>query len=1071
MIRLSAYIRKIVQTSVLGVAICAPSAAFAQDITTGLEAHWGFEEADGATQATDLSGNGNTLLFTSSDAENDFLEGVFGRAVSLDGATDCLRTSTNNDAIDNLDVFTLAIWVKPASFPGSQSRLISPGASLFDLQLSAGNNFTFVVNTGAAGGSNININGPTMSATDLEKWHHVVGTYDGTTMILYINGKPVNSSAQTGAVNDGGNGFGIGNNAVCGQVIGGLYDDARIYSRALTPADVQALYEAPTKSCEQQNRGSIIYNTDGQVMQYCDATNWVAMGKERYVPEAAQFVRADTDWLTRGGDLTDITDTKRVTGSVWVRRTTSGAGAVDEIYSASSRFRITFDIGDNVRVTARNAADTSILSHSSAAITDSDWHHILFSIDMENQAGSYVYVDDVNATNFFTFTDDFIDIAGGGHSIGANGGSNLFDGEMADFWLDTGTYIDLSVEANRRKFIDAAGNPADLGSAGEGPLGTAPDVFMSGDIADWHTNKGTGGGFTENGEITEAFGPSKITGGVSNLSSIPACSTSTSAHSFSLAGTLPAAGRELLGLWVDPPYIFAGNGWTGGDTPFEVYTFDGTNFTVVDSVLSGHGYPENIWSDGSYYYVASPGTGLFAYTFDGTDLTLAGSETTVLNEARSPWGDGTYIYVSDGTGGFHAFTFDGSTFTQVGTSVSTNGFALGVYADGEYVYLGDGAGGLRVYTFDGANWTFIDEDTTYAARRVWDDGNYLYLIGNGGLVAYDFDGTTLTALAVETAGIGGNSDVWGDGQFIYVAASGTNGVRVYDFNGTEFTLIDTYPSVTDMRSVAGDGTYIFAGDRTQGLYALNGFECLQCTNPTGRAGDMIYNTSTNQMQYCNAEQWVAMGPTGDGGVGCNNPSGAAGDITYNTTYERIQYCEGDEWVSIGKNVPDCPNIGDTCDNGTIYVGLSPDGNVRMYTQPADNTNTQWGTTAIVTYTTTGITNTVTGEANTNALIALDSDSGTTGTQPHNAAQFCYDYTGFNASDWYLPAEDELDVLYTNRNTGSLAGTFDTSGSINSYYWTSTEQAADRARHTLFSSGATNQGQKDQSRNYRCVRKD
>jgi len=1063
------HIRKKYQTALLAAILIAPTSALAQDITSGLEAHWGFEEASGATQAADLSGNGNTAFFTSSDADNDFVKGVFGQAVSIDGTTDCLRTNTNNDAIDNLDVFTLALWVRPNNLPGVQSRLLSPGASTFDLQITSGNNFAFIVNTSASGGSNRNITSPALSTQDLRKWHHVAGTYDGTTMILYVNGKPVNSNAQTGAVNNGGNGFGIGNNATCGQPIGGLYDDVRVYDRALTPEDVEALYEAPSKSCEIQNRGSIIYNTDGQVMQYCDSSNWVAMGKQRYVPEAASFVSADSDSLTRGGNLTGIADTKRVTGSFWVKRTSLSGGAVKEIYSATSRFRITFDTGDNLRITGRNAADTSILSHSSAAITDSDWHHVIFSIDMENQADSHVYVDDVDVTNFFTFTDDFIDISASWHTIGANGGSNLLDAHIADFWLETDTYLDLSDTQNRRKFIDASGNPVDLGTNGEGPLGAAPDVFLSGNIEDWHTNKGTGGGFTENGALAAGIGPSKITGGVSNLSSIPACSTSSSAHSFSLAGTLPAANRDFLGLWVDPPYIFAGNGWMGGDTPFEVYTFDGTNFTVVDSVTSGHGFPENIWSDGTYYYLAAPGSGLYAYTFDGTDLTLVGSETTIANEARGPWGDGEYIYVADGAGGFHAFTFDGTTFTQAGSSLATSGFSLSVYSDGEFLYLGDGAGGLRIYTFNGTSWTAVDSAANNT-RRIWDDQNFIYGIGSAGLFAYSFDGTTLTEIASETTGIGSNTDVWGDGQFIYAAGGSTNGVRVYDFNGTEFTLVDTYPSVNDMRSVAGDGTYIFAGDSNQGLYALNGFDCLQCTNPTGRAGDITYNTSTNQMQYCNAEQWVAMGPTGDGGAGCSNPGGAAGDIAYNTTYDRMQYCEGDEWIAIGSS-SDCANIGDTCGDGTVYVGLSPDGNVRMYTQPADNTNTEWGDSGTVTFTTTSITDTVTGESNTSALVALDSDSGTAGTQQHNAAQFCFDYTGFGASDWYLPAEDELDVLYTNRNAGALNGTFDTSGGINSYYWTSTEQAADRARHTLFSSGSTNQGTKSQSRNFRCVRKD
>lgn len=261
-----------------------------------------------------------------------------------------------------------------------------------------------------------------------------------------------------------------------------------------------------------------------------------------------------------------------------------------------------------------------------------------------------------------------------------------------------------------------------------------------------------------------------------------------------------------------------------------------------------------------------------------------------------------------------------------------------------------------------------------------------------------------------------------------------------------------------------DGSQWFAMGPTESVTGAG------CTNPVSSAGDITYNTSTHQMQYCNSLEHVAMGPPGNGGAGCTNPAGSAGDLTFNTTLNMMQYCEGDEWIGIA-GAGDCRNIGELCSNGSVYVGLSPDGNTRMYTQPADNGLLPWGTNSTVTFVTTGITDTTTGEANTVALIALDSDAGTAGIQQHEAAQFCADFTGHSNSDWYLPAEDELDVLYNNRNAGVLAGTFTETASPAAYYWASTEQAQDRARHTLFASGGTNQGVKDQNRNFRCVRKD
>ena len=73
---------------------------------------------------------------------------------------------------------------------------------------------------------------------------------------------------------------------------------------------------------------------------------------------------------------------------------------------------------------------------------------------------------------------------------------------MADLMMWPGTYLDFSVEANRRLFISAAGKPVDPAVA-VAALGT-PIVRFSGPTASWHTNKGSGGGFTENGALTDA---------------------------------------------------------------------------------------------------------------------------------------------------------------------------------------------------------------------------------------------------------------------------------------------------------------------------------------------------------------------------------------------------------------------------------------------------------------------------------------------------------------------------------------------------------------------------------------
>lgn len=148
-----------------------------------------------------------------------------------------------------------------------------------------------------------------------------------------------------------------------------------------------------------------------------------------------------------------------------------------------------------------------------------------------------------------------------------------------------------------------------------------------------------------------------------------------------------------------------------------------------------------------------------------------------------------------------------------------------------------------------------------------------------------------------------------------------------------------------------------------------------------------------------------------------------------------------------------PSIGDFCADGTVYAGLSPDGNVPMYTTPGDQSNgTPWNNNN-GNDTASGQTSAVTGAANSLALTETSGggacqqddpcDAETTaGVQPHQAAQICADFGSHGHDDWYLPAKNELNILYTNKDA---IGAF-TSGQ----YWSSTEISTGVAENQNFS---------------------
>lgn len=243
---------------------------------------------------------------------------------------------------------------------------------------------------------------------------------------------------------------------------------------------------------------NLVGDENGAVLQI----NTTSIQREAYQANAVLF---DGDYLTRGADLTGSADSKLWSGSFWVARA-GASGQGETIYdTVQTRAFIEFDTGDRLHFGARNSAGSTILDWQTSAIADTNWHHVVFSFDMADQANSHVYVDDVVDDDAAPLhDDDTIDFTQTNHAIGAEPtGVGKLEGCLADAWIAPGVYIDLSIKANRRKFISEGRTPVNLGVSGELPTGTAPLMLFSGPTVDWHTNKGTGGGFTENGTLTD----------------------------------------------------------------------------------------------------------------------------------------------------------------------------------------------------------------------------------------------------------------------------------------------------------------------------------------------------------------------------------------------------------------------------------------------------------------------------------------------------------------------------------------------------------------------------------------
>lgn len=212
------------------------------------------------------------------------------------------------------------------------------------------------------------------------------------------------------------------------------------------------------------------------------------------------------DYATRGANLTNVVDGKAGTFSVWTR-IDGGNGTVRVIVDnattvggATTHFAAFLQANNAFRVQGINSAGTTIMAiDASATVAGTAWRHFLASWDLTDNAKRHLYVNDVSDLTVPSYSNDTIDYGVADWSVGAQADGTLkYNGCISQLFFHT-TYLDLSVEANRRKFITATGRPAFLGATGALPLGVQPVLYAPN--GNPSTNAGSGGNLTVVGTL------------------------------------------------------------------------------------------------------------------------------------------------------------------------------------------------------------------------------------------------------------------------------------------------------------------------------------------------------------------------------------------------------------------------------------------------------------------------------------------------------------------------------------------------------------------------------------------
>ncbi len=183
-------------------------------------AHWSLDDGSGCTASEPLAGHSGTLSPSCPGNAPAWVSGMFNAALSFDGADDQIVVHTTT-ALDSLTEITISAWIRHPNLGGWRG--------IVDKRDDSADGFDLFINTSGKlfmRANNSTFAGPTTISDDA--WHHVAGVYDGSDIVLYVDG------VEDGRAAVGSKVFETTDNLLIGKApYAGLLDGVRIYGQAL----------------------------------------------------------------------------------------------------------------------------------------------------------------------------------------------------------------------------------------------------------------------------------------------------------------------------------------------------------------------------------------------------------------------------------------------------------------------------------------------------------------------------------------------------------------------------------------------------------------------------------------------------------------------------------------------------------------------------------------------------------------------------------------------------------------------------------------------------------------------
>ena len=313
-----------------------------------------------------------------------------------------------NDSTFNItSAITVSAWVKASSsgwvssFPFFATKGINVSYMLFARKVSS-TSLLPRLRIGINGDPNMVEATTSINSTD---WHHILGTFDGSTMKIYVNGQLDNSKSLSQSIPTGTDNFTIGGTS--GGGTSASMSNVQIFNTVLSGTEVTTLYNygSPIQtlaSIPQNSNLKAWYKLDASEVYNSSTTEWSIDNNQNpsAYPSSLDFVSSESDYIQipyntnltpQNGNFTISAwiNTDNLSGwhPIWSTQNLSSGTKVVALHTYDNKVRATVGGSTN---NPSYAGSWALFLDSTQSLITSTWYHIAVTFNMSGNAQIYI---------------------------------------------------------------------------------------------------------------------------------------------------------------------------------------------------------------------------------------------------------------------------------------------------------------------------------------------------------------------------------------------------------------------------------------------------------------------------------------------------------------------------------------------------------------------------------------------------------------------------------------------------------------------------------------------------------